>query len=381
MPRHPLFALVLALVGAAASAQVAPLPAGITRGASVEGIHEFRLANGLQVLLVPDDSKPTTTVNVTYHVGSRMENYGESGMAHLLEHLLFKGTPTNPEVWGEFSRRGLRANGTTWYDRTNYFASFAANDDTLRWYLGWQADAMVNSFIARKDLDTEMTVVRNEMERGENNPEPRAAAADDGLDVLVAQLRQGHHRRARRRGERRHRPPAGLLPHLLPARQRHADRRRPLRPAEDAGLGGRGVRARSPSPRAALQPTYTLDPVQDGERSVTMRRVGGAPLVYVSHHMSAGAHADFAAAELLAAIFGDAPAGRLHRRLVEPQLAASSFGFAFPLAEPAPLFLGAAARAGAGCRQGARRAAGHARRACATSRSPPKNSSAHAPRG
>ena len=133
LPRIHLLTLVLGLFCAAATAQTA-LPAGVARGASVEGIHEYRLANGLQVLLVPDDSKPTTTVNVTYHVGSRMENYGESGMAHLLEHLLFKGTPKTPEVWGEFSKRGLRANGTTSYDRTNYFASFSANDDTLRWY-------------------------------------------------------------------------------------------------------------------------------------------------------------------------------------------------------------------------------------------------------
>src|SRR4051812_5559748 len=145
------------------------LPEGVSAVRSVEGIAEYRLANGLQVLLVPDDSKPTTTVNVTYRVGSRMENYGETGMAHLLEHLLFKGTPTHKNLLGEFSKRGLRANGTTSFDRTNYFASFSANPDNLRWYLGWQADAMVNSFIARTDLDTEMTVVRNEMERGENN--------------------------------------------------------------------------------------------------------------------------------------------------------------------------------------------------------------------
>ncbi len=96
---------------------------------SVEGITEYRLANGLQVLLIPDDSKPTTTVNVTYRVGSRHENYGETGMAHLLEHLLFKGSPRHPQVWGEFNKRGFRANGTTWFDRTNYFASFAANEE------------------------------------------------------------------------------------------------------------------------------------------------------------------------------------------------------------------------------------------------------------
>ena len=135
----------------------------------VEGITEYRLANGLQVLLAPDASKPSTTVNLTYHVGSRHENYGETGMAHLLEHLVFKGTPTTRNALAEFTRRGMQANGTTSFDRTNYFASWSANDENLRWYLSWQADAMVNSFIAKTDLDTEMTVVRNEMEIGENN--------------------------------------------------------------------------------------------------------------------------------------------------------------------------------------------------------------------
>ena len=138
--------------------------------ATVEGITEFRLPNGLQVLLAPDDSKPTTTVNLTYRVGSRHESYGETGMAHLLEHLLFKGSPRFPTVWAEFTKRGLAANGSTWLDRTNYFASFSANEANLAWYLDWLADSMTASFIARKDLDTEMTVVRNEMEMGENNP-------------------------------------------------------------------------------------------------------------------------------------------------------------------------------------------------------------------
>src|SRR5690606_33972746 len=91
-------------------------------------------------------------------------------MAHLLEHLLFRGTPTLRNALAEFSKRGLAANGSTTSDRTNYYASFAADPDNLDWYLRWQADAMVNSLIAREDLDSEMTVVRNEMERGENNP-------------------------------------------------------------------------------------------------------------------------------------------------------------------------------------------------------------------
>src|SRR6266852_3129583 len=66
--------------------------------AAVEGVTEYRLANGARVLLFPEASRPTITVNMTVLVGSRHEGYGESGMAHLLEHMVFKGTPYHPEV-------------------------------------------------------------------------------------------------------------------------------------------------------------------------------------------------------------------------------------------------------------------------------------------
>jgi len=147
------------------------LPPGVEKVTEVEGITEYRLEdNGFRFLLAPDNAKPSVTVNMTYLVGSRHENYGQTGMAHLLEHMIFKGTPTTRNALAEFSKRGLRANGTTSEDRTNYFATFAADPETLDWYIRWQADAMVNSIIAREDLDSEMTVVRNEMERGENSP-------------------------------------------------------------------------------------------------------------------------------------------------------------------------------------------------------------------
>src|SRR5687768_6595191 len=138
--------------------------------ASVEGITEYRLQNGLKVLLFPDPSKQTITVNITYMVGSKHENYGETGMAHLLEHLVFKGTPKHPNIPQELTAHGARPNGTTWVDRTNYFETFNATDENLDWALDLEADRMVNSFISKKDLDSEMTVVRNEFESGENDP-------------------------------------------------------------------------------------------------------------------------------------------------------------------------------------------------------------------
>src|SRR5213592_396295 len=138
---------------------------------SVEGITEYRLeSNGLRILLFPDLSKPTITVNVIYLVGSRHEDYGETGMAHLLEHLLFKGSKNHPNVPKELQDHGSRPNGTTWFDRTNYFETFQASDENLNWALDLEADRMVNSYVAKKDLDSEMTVVRNELERGENSP-------------------------------------------------------------------------------------------------------------------------------------------------------------------------------------------------------------------
>ena len=126
----------------AARKKAAPAPAGkAAAGArrtghpvlvtSVEGITEYALDNGLHVLLFPDQTKQTITVNITYLVGSRHENYGETGMAHLLEHLMFKGTPKHPNVPQELTSHGARPNGTTWFDRTNYFETFQASDENL----------------------------------------------------------------------------------------------------------------------------------------------------------------------------------------------------------------------------------------------------------
>ena len=337
-----LFAVVLSFsLLAAAPAFGQPLPAGMTQVTSVEGVDEYRLANGLQVLLIQDDSRPTTTVNVTYRVGSKHENYGETGMAHLLEHLLFKGSPKHKEVWAEFSKRGLRANGSTWLDRTNYFASFAANEDNLQWYLGWQADAMVNSFIARKDLDTEMTVVRNEMERGENNAgrilferimsiayqwhnygKSTIGARTDVEGVNIERLQQFY---------RTYYRPANATVIVT-------GKFDPTKVRQWIGQYFGPLQ----NPASELPAFYTLDPAQDGEKSMTVRRVGGSPTLYALYHIPPGAHPDYAAISALSLILGDTPSGRLHTRIVDKQLAASAFGFSQGLQDPGFAMLGLA---------------------------------------
>jgi zinc protease len=134
---------VVSIVPLAAQA----LPAGVEKVTSVEGITEYRLKNGLRVLLFPDQTKTNVTVNITYLVGSRYEDYGETGMAHLLEHLMFKGSTNHPNVPKELQDHGARPNGTTSDDRTNYFETFTATDENLNWALSLEADRMVNSFI------------------------------------------------------------------------------------------------------------------------------------------------------------------------------------------------------------------------------------------
>lgn len=330
-------AVVLSHAPAASAQAPAPTPREVRK---VEGVTEYALPNGLQLLLVPDASKPTTTVNLVYRVGSRHESYGETGMAHLLEHLLFKGTPTTRLAWGEFSRRGLRANGTTWLDRTNYFASFAADDANLQWYLGWLADSMVNSFIARGDLDTEMTVVRNEMESGENNPvrvliqntlatmytwhnygKSTIGARSDVENVDIPRL-QAFYRKY-------YQPDNATL--VVTGR---FDTQKVLAWVAD-GLG------RLPKPARVLEPSYTLEPVQDGERTVTVRRVGGAPVLMAGYHVMPSSSPDYGAVELLAQILGDPGSGRLHKALVDTGLAARVYTIAWSFAEPGPLLAAA----------------------------------------
>ncbi|MET0403868.1 MAG: pitrilysin family protein, partial [Cystobacter sp.] len=338
--------LGLALLLAAAPALAAPaksaLPAPVTQ---VEGISEYRLDNGLRVLLFPDPTKSTVTLNITYFVGSRHEGYGETGMAHLLEHLMFKGTPTTPNVPQALTQRGARPNGTTWLDRTNYFETFPASDENLRWALSFEADRMLNSFIARKDLDTEMTVVRNELERGENDPgrvlSQRVMSSaflwhNYGKSTIGARADLEHVPIDRLQAfyRRYYRPDNAML--VLAGR---------FEPAQ-ALAEVKKTFGRLKAPREPLPVTYTEEPTQDGERRVTLRRVGDVSALTAVYHVPEGAHPDFAAISVLASSLGMAPSGRLYKALVETKKAASAGGYAMQLHDPGVLTFRATVREG-----------------------------------
>jgi zinc protease len=154
--RRPFYSLISAAIVFSLAVYSQTLPAGVQRVTSVEGITEYRLANGLGVLLFPDNSKPTVTVNITYLVGSRHEGYGEAGMAHLLEHMMFKGTVKRAEVVFEIRNHASGFNGTTAWDRTNYFETMTATDENLRWALDMEADRRLKPAKAR-DLTPVLT--------------------------------------------------------------------------------------------------------------------------------------------------------------------------------------------------------------------------------
>ena len=303
----------------------AGLPAGVARVTSVEGVTEYRLPNGLKILLIPDRSIDTITVNVTYLVGSRHEGYGETGMAHLLEHLMFRGTPRFPDIKADFQKRGARYNGSTSFDRTNYFETFPASGKTLDYVLEVEADRMVNASIARRDLDAEMTVVRNEFESGENSAlgvlrERMAASAylwhNYGHAIIGARSDIENVPIERLRAFYRHyyQPDNAVL--LVSGKLE-----------ESAVLTlAQNHFGKIPRPSRALRRTYTVEPTQDGERAVTLRRAGDVQIVSALYHMPPGTHPEYAAVDVLVALLDHVPSGRLHKALVETGLASSVFG-------------------------------------------------------
>jgi zinc protease len=321
------------------------LPQGMTQVTSVEGITEYRLDNGLKVLLFPDTSKPTAVVNITYLVGSRHENYGETGMAHLLEHLMFKGAPKHRDIVQEFTKRGMRFNGTTALDRTNYFELFQAGDDNLKWALEMEADRMVNSFIARTDLDSEMTVVRNEFENGENSPfsvmtkRMQSVAYDwhsygratignrsDIENVDIAHLQAFYHTY--------YRPDNAVL--LVAGK---FDTAKTLQWIHDTF-------GKIAKPKQELPKFWTTEPAQDGERQFTVRRKGDTQIVMVAYKIPSGLHPDSDAMSFVSEILGDTPNGRLHKQLVETGKAAQVFAYGMTGYAPGLQIIGAIVKNG-----------------------------------
>ena len=310
----------------------------MTKTASVEGITEYRMDNGLKVLLFPDNSAQTITVNITYLVGSRHEGYGEKGMAHLLEHMVFKGTPNHPDIPKELSSHGARPNGTTWYDRTNYFETFNATDENLDWALDLEADRMMNSYIAKKDLESEFSVVRNEFESGENNP--TRVLMEKTIDAAFLWHNYGKSTIGNRSDIERvpienlqafykafYRPDNAIL--MVTGK---FEQEKTMKLIEEKF--GKLV-----NPGTPVRQSHTEEPAQDGEKMVSVSRTGDLQLVSALYHTPAGSSLDYSAMALVEDVLTDEPSGRLYKALVESKKASSLWSFSPFTKEPGFMYI------------------------------------------
>lgn len=300
---------------------------------TVEGLKEYELKNGLRVLLVPDASQSNIVINIVYKVGSRHEGYGESGMAHLLEHMLFKQCKKFTDIKKAIADKGAFANGTTWYDRTNYYEILSASDENLRWAIDMEADRMVNSKILPEELRKEFSVVRNEFEIGENSPsgvlnerilasmylwhnygKSTIGSKEDIERVKPENLKAFY--------KKYYQPDNAIL--IIAGK---FDEKKALQYVQQ-------YFGPIPKPTRVLQPTYTVEPAQDGERNVTLRRAGDIHYVGMAYHTPSMADPDYAANDALVQILTNDPSGYFYKKMVESKMASQINGYALTLYDP-----------------------------------------------
>lgn len=309
------------------------LPPSFTPIRTFQGIDEYVLENGLKVLLFEDQSQANVTVNITYMVGSRHEGRGEAGMAHLLEHMLFRGTKKVRDIKGVLQDKGAQFNATTWFDRTNYFETLTPTKENLSFALELEADRMLNSLILQEDLDAEMTVVRNEFEMGENNP------VHVLHDQVMSAAYRWHNYAKTTIGNRSdiERVPA------LTLRKFYEHYYQP----DNAVLVVAGQFDQQTAldlvhnffaclrkPERILEQTYTEEPAQDGPREVVLERVGDMASIAAAYHIPAASHRDHAALKIFMDCITDEPGGLIYRELVEKGKASELFSMVYSLFEP-----------------------------------------------
>lgn len=317
----------LALCLSAAALPAAPASvAGFTYIKSLGGIDEYRLdANGLQVLLMPDRSAPVVTFMVTYRVGSRNEVTGTTGATHLLEHLMFKGSKNYNKANGQIidrilERTGAQYNATTWLDRTNYYQTLGS--EHLDMVIGMESDRMRNLILDDNERKPEMTVVRNEFERGENSP---FQALIKEMMAAAYQAHPYHHSTIGWRSDIE-KVSIGKLKEFYDTfywpNNATVSVLGDFTPEQALGLVQKhyGAIPKSPQP---IPEVYTEEPEQTGPRRVTVKRAGQLGVVAVGYKSIGGLHPDFATLNVLANILGDGQNSRLYRALTDKGLTTS----------------------------------------------------------
>lgn len=303
---------------------------GFTAVQSLGGIDEYRLdANGLQVLLMRERSAPVITFMVTYRVGSRNEVTGTTGATHLLEHLMFKGTDAFNRAKGTgvdqlLERTGAQYNATTWLDRTNYYETLG--NDHLPLVVEMEADRMRNLLLREEDRRPEMTVVRNEFERGENSP---FQALMKGVFETAFVAHPYHHSTIGHRSDIE-RVPIEKLRNFYNTFYWPDNATVTIIGDFDPGTALGLVRKfygpipHSPQP---LPEMYTEEPEQMGARHTIVKRPGQLGVVAVGFKNPAGLDDDWPAMQVLANILTDGTNSRLYRALTDQSLTTNVSAF------------------------------------------------------
>ena len=319
-------AVLLAVPWLAGSAWPADAPTapGYTFVKSLDGIYEYRLdVNGLTVLVAPDTSAPVVSFEITYLVGSRNEVTGTTGATHILEHMMFKGSESYNEDRGNSLKRylervGAQFNANTSMDRTTYFATLGRDD--LEGYVAVEADRMRHLLLRESDRQAEMTVVRNEYERGKNNPE---AELFEEVKAATFEALPYHH------------PLIGWLSDIehVPIQKLREfydtfywPDNSAVMIAGDVGIVNALALVKKyyggfPHAPAPIPRIYTEEPVQHGPRRLTVSLPGELGSVLIAHKLPNGLAADQPAIEVLDAVLASGKSSRLYHALVDSGLA------------------------------------------------------------
>ena len=297
------------------------------------GIEEYQLkSNGLKVLMLQDSSTPVATFMVTYHVGSRNEAIGYTGSTHLLEHLMFKGSRNyNKEkgtaIWDELQNIGAQINATTWNDRTNYFE--VVPSQYLEKAISLEAARMRYSFLRDEDRQPEMTVVRNEYERGENSP---FDVLDKNIWATAYQAHPYHHSTIGWRSDIENVSTERLKDfyniYYWP-NNATATVIGDFNVDSTLSLIEKYFGEHSKSEHE-IPKVYTEEPQQEGPRRIVVKRTGQAGITAVAHKTPHGLHNDIHAIHLLGKILCDGKSSRLYQKIVDQGLATSLFMYDFP---------------------------------------------------
>ncbi|TGV03100.1 M16 family metallopeptidase [Flavivirga rizhaonensis] len=290
----------------------------------LESIQEYLYEpNGMNILLVQDNSAPVVTVQVVYRVGSKHEVPGNTGSTHLLEHLNFKGTPTfnkrnGNAIFTVLQGIGAQMNATTWNDRTNYYETIPS--DKLELALHIESDRMRNSLLLKEDKDAEMTVVRNEFERGENNPNQ---LLDKEIWATAYMAHPYHHSTIGWRSDIENMPietlrdfyntyywPDNATLTIIGDFQKES-----LFKLVDKYFG-----KITKAPHDMPQP-YTTEPTQLGPRRIVIKKPGQQGIVSIGYKIPGRMHEDLPALKVLSQIIGSGTSSIINKTFVDTGVA------------------------------------------------------------